>query len=1008
MSNLFHRGRANRVVRFGVPGIVLVFLLALVTAAGAATQPVEPDTAYQLSFDAEGETDGGRWVVHLRDAEGNLPFDGALEGEWQTLSAGKKTYVHVFRTPSDVSTCELVLKDAAGQPANVRLEKLDPDTLLINGDFATGNFSGWSEHYNTRMVEIEGRPALRIEQNGYVLTDHVPIPGEGRYSLKGKQGIPWPTVLAYDSQRNLLRSIKLERDRTFVVPEGTASVRALFQTGHDHLPAYRSYEIFNMELTPVDVSEGRPASVEKNRDWEIVLAPNADPREEHAARELRRWMTAITGKAPALLAGPSQGKTRKIFVGRAWAESFADDLKTLEGTDGYAVRTRDGNIHVFGAHPRGALYGVHALLERNTDIIWPRPNPELAAVYSQTPALSFSDADFLSRPVFAKRHISMGGYTMNNPHVFQDWLGRNGLNSPWALHTGNNPLVWQRGAQLGYGGSYMFWLRDAKAEDPNVLPLLDGKRVDNVWRNPCYSYDGTATAIAEHFRKLLKTLPGRDMEHLHATIADNWAVCGCPDCLAPIPLPNGEKLTTDTADSTKNPLFFSTRNFLMLNKVAEDLKKDFPDLKITTHAYIFTAEPPKVPVHPGIIPEYAAYPTQNVRFPILAGKGSRTGNYDEGIWKRRFEKWGEEKKGELGSFGYYYTEGFNALADTAAEDFRALARFDAVQAHTEGFPVDGEEFSTWDADAIEKWSMAKLMWDPSQDPETLRADYIRRVYRGAEREMTAFYKLIRDAWHGAPENVFVNCHTAASDLFRNFILVPGIEEQAKKLLADAEKAATHPVSKAIIQRHRAYFEKLGATLGRVSVPYVEESKNEWLEASSPHWEKAAVVGDFRKVDDWRSFGREEKAGHPTTFRIMHDRENLYLRFDGSDTNPDGQVVPGEPAGIVFPNGDRFEVRLRGGKGREYYLAVGPGGHQYSHPPLGNRWKSVVTRGENSWSAMLAVPLSVLEVRDGENAKVMGRPGRVFRAQGEEREESTHSGAGLFNEHPSFWLNFQIQ
>src|SRR5690606_25795369 len=123
--------------------------------------------------------------------------------------------------------------------------------------------------------------------------------------------------------------------------------------------------------------------------------------------------------------------------------------------------------------------------------------------------------------------------------------------------------------------------------------------------------------------------------------------------------------------------------------------------------------------------------------------------------------WGQLKKGELGMFGYYYTPGFNALADTAAADFRALAEFEAVQAMTEGFPVDGEELSNWDLDSIEKWVITKLMWDPQQDPQALREEYIRRVYRGAEKEMGEFYGLIRKAWHEAPKNVFVNCHTSA-------------------------------------------------------------------------------------------------------------------------------------------------------------------------------------------------------------------------------------------------------
>lgn len=985
--------------------IAIALLLALTSVGFAAEPKITPGTAYRLSFEAEGAATGTHWAVHLRDADGNLPFDGALEGEWQQLSPERKTYTQVFYAPPDAANFDVVVREPGVTVRNVKLEKWEQESLLLNGDFSegVGNYSGWSEHYNAQFAEKNGQTVLRVEQNGYVLTDHVPVTGGGRYVLKGSQGAAGARVLVYDSLRRFITVVERKPGGPFEIPKNAATLRVIYATGHHHLPQWRVNEVVKAELLREKGSaDAALVKVEKNGEWEIVLAPGCDPREEYAARELRHWIRAITGKAPALLAEPSRAKIRKIFLGRAWAEAFPEDLKTLAGSDGYGVRTKSGNIYVFGAHPRGTLYGVHALLERNTDIIWPRPNPEFAAIFSQTPSVAFADADFVSRPVFKDRYVSGS----QNPE-FYDWQGSSGLNSPWPLHKGNNYLAWQRGAELGYSGSYMFWLGDAREKDEKVLPLIDGKRINNVWRQPCYTYKGTVDAMVANFRKLLETLPGREMEYLHPTIADNWTVCGCPDCMAPIVLPNGKTLTAKSSDATKEQLFFSTRNFLMLNQVAEALAKDYPDLRIRTHAYIFTAEPPKVPVHPAIIPEYAAYPTQNLRFPILSGKGKRVDVYDEGIWKRRFEQWGKDKKGELGYFGYYYPDGFNAVADSAAADFRGLAAFGGVQVHTESFPADGEELSTWDADGIEKWTIAKLMWDPSQDPETLRKEYIRRVYRGAEKEMTEFYKLIRDAWHHAPENVFVNCHTPASQVFQDLIITPGIEERAKQLLADAEKAANYPQSQRMIQRHRAYFEKLGATLGRIAVPNVPESSNEWLEASSPHWEKASVVEGFRKVDDWRRFEKAE-AKYPTKVRVMHDHEYLYLRFDGADDHLAGQVKPSVPAGLVFPDGDRFEVRLRNAKKQEYYLAVGPGEHYFSQPQLDDRWRTVVTSDGKSWTALMAISLNVLGSNEEERAAVKARMGRVYGVRGEEREESSHNGASLFNNYESLWLDLQIK
>jgi len=984
--------------------IVAALLLSLPLGGFAAEPTIIPGAAYRLTFEVEGATAGTPWVIHLRDAGGNLSFDGVLEDDWQQLNPDRRKYTQLFYAPAGAATFQLIIWDPAVQARNIKLEKAETDNLLLNGDFSEGNYSGWSERYHAQLAEKDGKPILRVNQNGYALSDYVPVTGGGNYVLRSLHGAPGFQVLAYDSLRYFLDVVERKPGAVpFEIPEDAAFLRVIYATGHHHLPTWRVNDIANAQLVAEKIgAKTPPAKMEWNDAWEIVLDPESDPREEHAARELQHWMAAITGKVPALLAEPSKGDARKIFLGRAFADLFSEDLKALQGSDGFAVRTKDENIFVFGEHPRGTCFGVYALLERNTDIIWPRPNPGFSAIFSQTPNLSLDDANFLSRPAFRDRYISG-----EKDVAFYDWQGRNGLNSPWALHRGNNYLAWLRGAQLGYSGSYMFWLGDAREKDEKVLPLIDGKRVNNVWRQPCYTYQGTVDAIVATFRNLLETLPGREIEYLHPTIADNWTVCGCADCMAPIVLPHGETLTADSSNASKEAQFFSTRNFLMLNRVAETLKKDYPKLRLRTHAYIFTAEPPRVPVDSAIIAEFAAYPTQNLRYPILAGAGRKIERYEKDTWKRRFEQWGNDKKGELGYFGYYYPDGFTAVADTAAEDMRALFDFGGVQIHTEHFPKDGEGLSLWDVDGIEKWVMAKLMWDPFQDPEALRRDYIRRVYPGAETEMTEFYRLIRDAWHGAPESVFINCHTSASEIFQNLIITPGIEEQAKQWLAKAEKSADRPQSRQIIQRHRAQFQKLGDTLGRISVPLVPESTNEWLEASSPHWEKAVVVEGFQKVDDWRVLDKAE-SDHPTRVRGMHDREYLYLRFDGEDGNPAGQVKPSVPPGSAFPKGDRFEVILRNAKNKDVYLAVGPGGHSFSNPSLGERWKTVVTAEGEVWTATMAIPLDLLGETAEEKAAVKVRLGRVYRGGGDEGEESSINGSGIFNDHSSLWLNFQIK
>lgn len=88
----------------------------------------------------------------------------------------------------------------------------------------------------------------------------------------------------------------------------------------------------------------------------------AHPATEWAKAEFAEYTAKVFGKVP---------EARFVLPGET--SDFADDFKALEGTDGYAVRTRGGALYFVADNPKGFVNGVHRWLERNSDIIWPRP-----------------------------------------------------------------------------------------------------------------------------------------------------------------------------------------------------------------------------------------------------------------------------------------------------------------------------------------------------------------------------------------------------------------------------------------------------------------------------------------------------------------------------------------------------------------------------------------------------------------------------------------------------------
>ncbi|WP_442511132.1 DUF4838 domain-containing protein [Novipirellula sp. SH528] len=985
------------------PQLLTALMVSLLTTFATADEAVierlavEPNTCYRLKFDAKIEEGSATWFLNTIDQQGDAPFAGSHHDAWQKIVPERTHYSHAFRSAPDAATLLFTVRYEGQTPqvSDVQLDRVTPEGLFINGDFleGPGNYSGWSEHLNTHFIEVDGKTALKIEHNGYALTDRIPVVGGADYRFDA--GSTMPTyVLGYDIDMHLMTPTPYHRKRELKTPEQAAYLRLLYQTSFDHIPAYRTKTITSVGLQPVDANAIATVTDLPLYPGEVVLDSEADPREERAANELRHWIREITGKRLVLLTKPSKRNNTKIYLGAKWAKEYQQDLDYLAESDGYAVRRSGNEIFVFGSHPRGTLFGVYALLEKNTDIIWPRPHPDFTALYSHVPEIEFSQTDIVSRPAFKVREINFFGGDPN-PVISHEWIGRNGGNTPTKLGKGFGYLHWLSGATIGAGGGYIWTFIGLDQKDETLYPLVNGNRLRNMWRQPCYTHPDVPKVMAQTAREILESVPGRQLEFLISRVGDNWEVCSCPECMQPITLADGSQLHAKSTSSIKDPLFFSTRNYMMLNRMAEELVKDYPDLELHTHAYIFAAEPPKVKIHPAIVPHFAAYPTKNERYPILE-QPSEPG----AMWGRRMRQWSEEQDVKFGFFGYYYGEGFNALADTAGPDYKALAEMGGVHAHCEGFPGDTGDLNSWDFDGCEKWIIAKLQWDPTLNPADLRDEYITRSYRDASAPMRQFYQLINDSWHDSTNPTTVNCHTPAKELFQKFIVDPGLEKRLRVLLLEAQAIASDSKSKRLIERVLAKFDQLAAGLNRLLVPLVPESTEQWSQYDSPHWYKAHEIDGFKRIANAQPIAENSPAPQQTTVVMMRDKDQLYFKIDAF-TSGDSDAAPPQPSD-AFPQGDRVEMVLRSGRDT-YYFAIGEDHGTYllknwsTTRPWSNQVQVQYLRGEGRWSALVAVPLKDIGADRG-SIDIDGKFSRVVHPATTDREESTYDGRGIFNDH----------
>lgn len=535
-------------------------------------------------------------------------------------------------------------------------------------------------------------------------------------------------------------------------------------------------------------NEGKPLG-------EIVLEAGASETETLAAGELQRWLKEITGAELPIVQAPTDTAQVKILLGTHFAESrYAEDLKALADSDGFAVRTEGKNISIFGAIPKGTMNGVFSFIENNTDLIWARPHPDHGTIFSQEKNLEIVWADALERPAATIRgwFPNLGGEL-----DFWLWSDRNRNNY---LSTGNpkHNLEWGDIVEFGGGHNLQFFI---PKDDPAYFPTIEGSKPEklSIWKHQiCMSVPNLEETYAKNVVNYLSEKAPPGIEVFNIKIEDNWGVCECEKCVAPITLADGSVVTID------DPAFRSTQFYQFLNKVTSIINETFPDLKIQTYAYFFTSTPPKVALNPNIVILFCPYVRKDHRTPLCSPANDH--------WWRMLKTWGEATPNVLIREYYGILNQGRPLAEVVAFDVR-----NALKLNVRGFGSEinpdfvrkwwdgemrggGDEF---DVDMMDYWIINRLYWNPNAKVEDLRKYFIRRTFREAAPEMEKFFGTIREHWYtqrGA------STWGSGKRLFGDKILAEGKVDEMRARLTVAASLATHPVSKTLIERISQRFE----------------------------------------------------------------------------------------------------------------------------------------------------------------------------------------------------------
>lgn len=726
------------------------------------------------------------------------------------------------------------------------------------------------------------------------------------------------------------------------------------------------------------VESGKPAG-------EIVLPPNASAVEKFAASELRHWIREITGAELPVTDQATAAENTKILLGKSFAGEFRDALGQLDGSDGYAFRRRGNRIYIFGDRDRGTLNGVFRFIEANSDLVWARPR---FTVFTPKSDFIAEKTEITDRPASRGRGwiFTIAGQTP------EDHL--------WQVRNGNTFLNYDRrfreewGMEREIGGHIFSKIVPAGKyfeSNPEFFPVLRGMRQPKSWCL-CLSAKNLPDV---YFKELCAYIDQNGpMDLLKLGVDDSWNTCECPECTAPFKLPDGGVITAD------DPAYRSTRWYSFVNPIAG---KVYEKYKINTlvYTYIYLDIPPKINISDRIVLSFSPI-SRDLRVAFEDYVPGKTWGKDSAAQIREFNRIGKQ----IRLREYYGCNGaFPRPDEYVAQKDSIWALKNGVTEFCSEHPVDkiDKRFAvspsvTWDADAVTAWTINRLWWNPEQDIEALRDQFLKRTYREAAPAMRKYYQLIRELYLAKPQYRANYQNNLRGDMKR-YVIDAGKENDARKILEEAENAAKHPVSLELVKLARANFELGCNAVERITAKKIDAPP----EMESPLWLETPAVTDFSVLQH-----PEIQTDFQMDVRLLHDAKNLYVKIQGPDFPGNNQARPDQ-----WLPGNFISLHLAGLNRKGYYLfGFDWNGGWFDAELLNSGWNSgmtVQTAGdEKQRCALLTIPLAALKFEF--DADPLNRIYGVFHCRYTGRDGKTRSYAnhGLLPGVPRFFKEIYLE
>ena len=489
-------------------------------------------------------------------------------------------------------------------------------------------------------------------------------------------------------------------------------------------------------LAPIARADLKLASNGKT-DYVIVVAVDAIPAEQTAARELAEHLKLVTGAEFPIRA--ESGGAKQILVGA----KQTGDL----GHDGIVIKTAGDTLTLSGSRPRGTLYAVNTFLE---DVIGVRWWTSTERFIPKRPELTVPDLDVNYVPPLRYREAYYVDVMRGGAHAVH--AARMKLNGQ---HQAIPPELGGHYTLIGWCHTFYSLIPPGEhfTAHPEWFSEINGKRVtDNA--QLCLTNEAMRQELVRNALKRIRANPEAGMISISQN--DCHGACECASCAAIV----------KEEGSEAGPLI------RFVNAIAADIAKEYPDFLVETLAYQYTRKPPRL-----------TKPAKNVIVRLC----SIEADFARPLSGETNKRFGDDLRGwstiAPNLFIWNYVTNFaNYLIphpniEPLADDLRFF-----VANRTIGVFQQGDALNAGGGDflPLRTWLLAKLLWNPSLDQEALTHEFLSGYYGAAGPHLAKYLDLITA---GAKNKGFIGCYNKDVSYISDEALT-----QAMKLFDDAAAA----------------------------------------------------------------------------------------------------------------------------------------------------------------------------------------------------------------------------